>query len=96
MLSSIALYFLKLELSALLLTHVLLLRCELGDEKLPARIRERKSYCGSRLFFVQSTRCLQGVWVGSGQVKYPGDTSNTCPARPREDTAERRREGLFF
>lgn len=100
--SSIGLYFLKVTwlrtfgTSALPLTHVLLLRYELSDENLPTRIRERKSYCGSPLFFVQSTRCLQGVWVGSVQVKYPGNTPNMCPAWPQENTAERRQEGLFF
>ncbi len=51
---------------------------------------ENASYYGTLLFFVQSTRCLQGEWVGPGQVKYPGNTSNTCPARLQEIL---RREG---
>lgn len=36
------------------------------------------------LFFVLSTRCLQGEYFGSGQVKQPGNTSNTCPAQHQE------------
>lgn len=36
------------------------------------------------LFFVLSTRCLQGEYFGSGQVKQPENTSNTCPAQHQE------------
>lgn len=64
-------------------THLFCLS-DMNSEMLPMRKSEHTSYCGTILFFVQSTRCLQGEWVGHSQVKYPGNTSNTCPALLQE------------
>lgn len=53
---------------------------ELWNEKLPIRIREGESYCGTLLFFVRSSRCLLRGWLRPSQPKHTGNTSNTCPA----------------
>lgn len=48
----------------------------------PRRMREK--YWAALLFFVRHTRCLQGEPKGLGQVKYPGNASNTCRAQLQE------------